>query len=276
MQNLLQLIVKHGVFLLFLFLEIFCLILIVNYNKSQNAIFVNSSNLFSGWALSKTDRIVKYINISEIADSLAMENARLRTALDKALYEPLIKGDTIVDSVYQQEYSFIPARVINNSVQLWDNKITLNRGSKHGIGKGMGIINDRGIVGIINNTTENYSQALSILHSQLRISATHQKSGRFGTLVWTDIDPYHILLKDVHMSANISVGDTIVTNRYSTVFPNNIMVGTIEEFEIERGTKIYRIVVKLNQNMSQLDYVYIIDYLNKEEQLEVEGTITDE
>jgi len=276
MQNLLQLIIRYGVFLVFLLLEIICLRLVVSYNKSQKEIYLNSSKLLSAWVYQKTDKVVSYINISAKADSLAIENARLRTALDKAKYERLGSIDSIFDSENQQEYTYLPAKVINNSVQLWDNKLTLNRGSSHGVNRGMGIINDKGIVGIINNTSTNFSQALSLLHSQLRISATHKKSGHFGTLVWTENDPQFITLRDIHISAEVAIGDTIVTNRYSSVFPNGLLVGTIDDFVVERGTKIYKIKVKISQNLSKLDYVYIVNYLNKEEQIEVESPAENE
>jgi len=271
MQNLIQLIIRYGVFLVFLLLEIICLRLVISYNKSQKEIYLNSSKLFSSWIYEKTDRVVSYVRIADKADSLALENARLRTALDRARYQNLGGIDSIFDLESHQEYTYLPAKIINNSVSLWDNKMTLNRGSAHGIKKGMGIINENGIVGIVNNTSTNFSQALSILHSQLRISATHKKSGHFGTLVWSEINPQYITLRDIHVSADISEGDTIVTNRFSSVFPNGIMVGTIDEFNVERGTKIYKIKVKLSQNLSQLDYVYIINYLYKDEQLEVES-----
>ena len=271
MQNLFQLILRYGVFLVFLFLQIIGLVLVVKYNKSQREIFINSSNLVSGWMNNKAQHVIQYIRIGDIADSLAAENARLRTDLELLRSKSSLRRDTIRDSIYKQEYAFISAKVVNNSTQVWENKITINKGESHGISKGMGIINDKGIVGVVHNTSANFAQALSILHSQLRISASHKKSGHFGTLVWSSINPEIIILKDIHVSSEVQLGDTIVTNRYSSIFPEGIMVGTIQDFTIERGTKIYRIEVKLNQDMSKLDHVYVVNYLFKEEQVQVES-----
>jgi rod shape-determining protein MreC len=270
MQNLFLIIARYGVFLLFLILQIINLNLIVRYNNAQREIFINSSNIISGWMMERTDNLVKYGRLAEEADSLAIENARLRAALDKVTYEPLNRPDTIKDTSYQQEYRYIPARVVNNSISFWDNKLTLNRGYSHGVKKGMGVINDKGIVGIIHHTSDRFSQAYSILHGQMRISATHKKSGQFGTLVWRNEDPLHITLRDVPKYADVIRGDTIVTNRFSSIFPDGLFIGTVDTFNIERGTNFYNIRVRLSHDLSKVNHVYVIDYLNKADQLAAE------
>ncbi len=270
MQNLLQLIARYGAFILFILLEILCLYLIVNFNRSQREIYLNSSGLFSAWITRQTDQVSRFWNLSEVADSLARDNARLRADLDKALYTPLSARDTIRDTSYRQEYHYVACRIINNSIHLWDNKFTLDCGSRDGVRKGMGVISDDGVVGVIQNVSEHFSQGVSILNGQVRISATHARSGQFGTMVWRGSDPRYISLRDVPKYAEIDRGDTIVTNRYSAIFPDGIPIGQIDTFWVERGTNFYNMEVRLNNDVSKLRYVYVVDYLFKEEQLEVE------
>lgn len=272
MQNLILFIARYGVFLTFLLLQVISLTLVVKYNNTQQVIFINSSNIATGWLTNKADEVASFFNIRKVADSLSLENAKLRTALDKALYSHS-KGRKLVpnDSIVDNEYSYLSAKVINNSVQLWDNKITLNKGSKHGIEKGMGVINDKGIVGIVTKTSKNFSQAYSILNALIRVSASHVKSGQFGTMVYQTLDPRFVTLLDLPKYADVAIGDTIVTNRFSSVFPDGILVGTVEEFEVEEGTNFYNIKVRLNQDLSKVDFVYVVNYLNKNEQLELES-----
>ncbi len=271
MQNLLIFISRYGVFLTFLFLQTICLTLIVKYNNSQRAIFINSSNLATGWMVNKTDQIYGFFNIRTVADSLSYDNARLRTALEKSYVKPLTTSEEITSATEDSEYNYMPARVINNSVQLWDNKITLNKGQRDGVERGMGVINERGIVGIIVNTSDRFSQAYSVLNTQVRVSVSHEKSGQFGTLVYQRVDPRYMTLVDLPKYAEVSIGDTIVTNRFSSVFPDGVVVGTIADYAVEDGTNFYNIKVRLSHDMGRLDYVYIIDYINKKEQLELEG-----
>lgn len=276
MQNLLQLFARYGSFIIFVILEVICLYLIVNYNKQQREIFLNSSSILTGWITDKTDQFTRFWNLSQISDSLAMDNARLRTLLDKATYENLPQADKIIDTIYLQEYEYIPARVVGNSIILWDNHLTINKGTKHGIRKGMGLITERGVVGIVSNVTENFAQCVSILNGKVRISATHKKSGQFGTLLWKGEDPRKITLKDVPKYAEIEKGDSIVTNRFSSIFPDGIPVGTIDTFWVERGTNFYNIELSMTEDLSKIRYVYVINYLLKNQQLEAEGKESNE
>jgi len=270
MQNLLIFLSRNGVLLLFILLELICLQIIVRYNKSQREIFLNSSSILSGWVYNNTDKVLSFWNLQKEVDSLSIENARMRTMLDKALYEFDLRKDTIFDSIYRQEYRYIPARVINNSVNLPDNKLTINKGRKDGVQPGMGLITGQGIIGIIVNTSNHFAQALSLLNSQIRVSATHKNSGQFGTLMWENSNISKISLKDVPKFANVNHGDTIITNRYSTIFPEGIPIGIIDTFWIESGTSFYHIEIDLFVNFGNLKQVYVVDYLFKEEQQQIQ------
>jgi rod shape-determining protein MreC len=270
MENLIIFLTRYRVILVFILLELFCLNLVIRYNKNQQEIFVNSAQLFSGWMFEKSQIVGDYFQLQSLADSLANDNARLRTLLDKYSFDFNLKRDTILDSVYRQEYQYIPAKVVNNLITLWDNTLTLNRGSNHGIRPGMGVISDKGIVGIIQTVSPHFSQAISLLNSNIRVSASHQNSGQFGTLYWDGRNSRKISLKDVPKYAKVAVKDTIITNRYSAIFPEGIGIGTIDTFWVERGTNFYYIEIGLFQDFSKLNSVYVVDYLYKEEQLSVE------
>lgn len=270
MQNLLIFLSRNGVLILFILLELISLHLIVRYNNNQREIFLNSSSMFSGWVFNNTDKVLRFWNLQVEVDSLSIENARMRTTLDKALFEFDQKRDTVFDSIYRQEYRYIPARVINNSVNLPDNKLTINKGKNDGLKTGMGIITGQGIVGIIVNTSNNFAQALSLLNSQIRVSATHKNSGQFGTLMWENSDISKITLKDVPKFANVVKGDTIITNRYSSIFPEGIPIGVIDTFWIESGTSFYNIDIDLFINFGNLRQVHVVDYLFKDEQQQMQ------
>lgn len=273
MQNLILFITRNRVIIVFLLLEILCLHLIVSFNKNQRDIFINSSNLFTGWFYEKGNDVREFVSLKDLADSLATENARLRTQLDKYTFDTYYPSDTIKDTMYLQEYSYLPAKIINNSITNWDNKITLNKGSIDGIKTGMGIISNRGIVGIVQRTSKHFSQGISLLNSGIRISATHKNSGQFGTLYWDGRDSKYLSLKDVPKYAKVAVGDSIISNRYSAIFPEGLPIGVIDTFWVESGTNFYHIELELSINFSKLDRVYVVDYLFKQEQESLETGI---
>jgi rod shape-determining protein MreC len=270
MQNLIIFITRNRVIIVFLLLEIICLHLIVRFNKNQRDIFINSSNLFTGWVYEKGNNVREFIHLKDLVDSLATENARLRTQLDKYTFDNYQPSDTIKDNIYLQEYRYLPAKVINNSITYWDNKITLNKGSVDGIKPGMGIISNKGIVGIVQRTSKHFSQGMSLLNSNLRISATHKNSGQFGTLYWDGRDSKSLSLKDVPKYAKVVVGDSILSNRYSAIFPEGLPIGIIDTFWVESGTNFYHIELELLIDFSVLDRVYVVDYLFKQEQESLE------
>jgi rod shape-determining protein MreC len=270
MQNLIIFLSRHRVVLLFILLEIIAVNLIIQYNKNQQAIFINSSNLLTGWIFEQSQQVEDFFYLKELSDSLAIENARLRTQLDKFMYEFNQVKDSIQDTVYRQEFTYVPAKVVKNSLVFWDNTLTINKGSLDGIKPGMGIMTEKGIIGIVQKVSDHFASAISLLHSRVRISASHKPSGQFGTLFWKGTDPQHISVRDLPKYAPITKGDTMVTNNYSAIFPSGIPIGVIDTFWVERGTNYYFIQVDLFEDFGRLDRVYVVDYLFKDERKEVE------
>ena len=262
MNNLLLFVIRYSSFLLFLLLEMIALYLIVNYNQEQRSIFINSSSIISGRLYTMADKAYEYDNLQTIADSLAAENAKLKTELYnlERTFDHLPDDQQPLDSCLLEPYRIIPARVINNSINLRNNHFTLDRGAEDGIRKGMGVISPHGIAGIIDEVGVKYSTAISILHSAARVSASIRRNGYFGSLVWKEIDPSHMILEAIPRQADIQIGDTIVTSGYSFIYPKGIFIGTVQRFWTEGGSNYYTIEVKLQEDIARLDRVYVVEY----------------
>lgn len=262
MNNLLLFVIRYSAFLLFLLLEIISLVLIVRYNNDQRAIFLNSSSIISGKLYNAADKAYEYNNLRSIADSLASENARLRSQVFnlQRTFDHLPGVEQPLDSCLLEPYTIIPARVINNSIDQRNNHFTIDRGARDGIRSGMGVISQKGIAGIIDHVGEQYSTAISILHSAARVSASIKRNNYFGSLVWREIDPAHMILEAVPRQAEIYIGDTIVTSGYSFIYPGGLFIGTVDRFWTEGGSNYYTIRVKLHEEIARLDRVYVVEY----------------
>jgi len=276
MRNLILLFVKYGNIFLFIFLELICLTLVARYNTAQHEIFVNSANIFSGKIYGSVDGLKQYFKLSAVSDSLAKENARLRKILYNSDIDKIAKRDSMLSLDSSLQYSYITAKVINNSINLNNNKITIDKGSNSGIKKRMGVINAYGAVGIIKEVNDNFAVILSILHRNVKISAAVKNKGYFGSLQWTGNDPTELELDDISRHANIGIGDTIVTSGYSAKFPPNHTLGIIDTFWLESGNDSYAIKVKLNNDISNLQYVYVVDNLLAKKQGEIEEATVNE
>jgi len=167
MQNIIRLFAKYGTQITFVLLQILCFTIIVKYNQTQKAIFVNSSNLYAAKLDSRLGKWQSYLSLQEVNDSLAGHNAALLE-----MYINRSPGDPVFEDTSTIQYRLIPANVTNNTYHLRNNHITLDKGSADKIERDMGVISEDGIVGIVRNTSENFAHVVSILNIQTRISGT--------------------------------------------------------------------------------------------------------
>jgi len=266
MRNLIAFFVRYHAFLLFIILQVISFNLIVSYNKNQRSAYLSSASSFGGFLLKKKQKIKDYFDLKDQNGILLAENKRIReqlfdlTILNKSKLENIAINDT-VDT--QQRYVLIPSRVINNSTALANNFITIDGGKEKGVLKGAGVIGDQGVVGVVNKVTNDFSTIISILNGEFKISATIEENGFFGNLEWDVKSPNHMVLSAVAKHAHIEKGYRVVTNGFSSKFPEGIFIGTIDEFSVEDGSNFYNIKIKLTNEMGNLKHVYVVDDLMK-------------
>lgn len=275
MRNLVLLFLRFGHFILFVLLEIFCLYLIVNYNRKQRDIWANSSNIFWGYSSEKWNDATNYLSLQDKNDELALENAKLKEKLINYELRPIVEKDTLNSA--NKQYELISARIARNTTDRPNNYLTINKGTKDGIRKDMGVISKNGIVGITRYVGNDYTTINSILHRRSSISAIiKQTTGAFGGLRWIGTNPQIVNLTAIPKHIKVTVGDTIVTSGYSAHFPPGLMIGTVEATELPSGNNFHEIKVRLSNDFSTLRYVQVIDNLKQAQQLELERETREE
>ena len=266
---------RYGTILLFLVLESYALYMVARYNKKQNEIYQSSANLVVGVIYDNFSTVRKYFSMQAVADSLAKENADLKTRLEASKYIavqqrgtvrfPLdtstIRPDTSQKKDVEQQFTYIAAEVIKNSIVQDENYLTINRGSNQGIRAGMGVISPDGVVGIVRNVTPHFSQVMSVLNKRMSLSAMIKRNRYFGSLKWNGGNPKIVTLESVPKHAEVAKGDTIITSGFSEMFPGEIQIGKVVDFSIKNGTNFYSIDVELWTDMSNIRYVYVVDNL---------------
>jgi rod shape-determining protein MreC len=219
------------------------------YHRSK---FLNSSNQITGSIYGTFHGITQYFNLKKENQLLLEENSRLKmVAFSQENFVP-------VDSLLEYKYDLYPSLVYKNSYALPNNYLTLNKGQNDSIKEDYGVITSKGIVGIIDATSKNYSRVLSILNTNSRVNVKLKKTNYFGILSWDGKSPEITQLKDVQDLVKLSIGDTIVTSGYSSTFPPNIPVGSIDSYRLNDTEDLYIIDVKLFNDMRNLEHVYII------------------
>jgi len=266
MRSLIRYLIKNHAFVLFLLLEIFALTMVVNFNSFQKATYLNSANRVTGKIYDTYQSVTGYFGLTKINAELAAENARLRSLLENRPGVSLFSDSLAVDQMRNDSvYRFIPAQIINNSVNRPFNYLTLNKGSRHGIKPDMGIISAKGIVGVVGQVSESYAMGLSVLNQRWSISAKLKKNAYYGSLIWDGTDYQMAGLTEIPLHVDIAVGDTVVTSGYSSIFPEGILVGTINSFSKPEGENYYRIDVKLSVDFKSVSYVEVVEIKSRSE-----------
>lgn len=269
MRGLLWLLKKYYYVLVFIFLEAIALVLLGKHNAYQQSYIVHANREISGRIYKRAEAAREYLHLRKTNELLAEENTRLRNELDRL--SP-VTADSSFLSIVPREYDHIQARVVNASWFKQFNYLTIDKGSKQGISRDMAVIGDEGIVGIVLESSANFSTVIPVINRDFRLSVKVKKNNFNGILQWEGRDHREAALNEIPFHAEISLGDTIVTSGYSAIFPQGIFVGTIKEFEIKEGN-FYRIKVALGTNYQQLFHVNVIKNFSQEEQHELESKL---
>ncbi|MCK5823572.1 MAG: rod shape-determining protein MreC [Bacteroidales bacterium] len=272
MRTLIKFLLKYYYFILFLAFEFFSVFLVIENNNYQKSSFLNSSNFISGNIYKRISNFTSYLDLKQKNEKLSTENTQLYNSLKASYKSNKISLLEIYDSTYFQQYITTSAHVINNSVNRQNNYLTIDKGKKQGVSKEMAVISPTGIVGIVKNVSNNYASIISILNTNVHISAMIKKNEYFGSLIWDGKNYRETTLKDIPNHVNINIGDTIITSGYSSIFPKGKLIGTISDFKHEKGGNFYLITVKLSTDFKKLSYVYVVGNLLKQEQKDLEKT----
>ncbi len=266
MQQIINFILRYKNTLLYVFLLFIALTITIQSHSYHKSKFFNSANSLSGNIYQTSFNISSYFNLNQENKRLLEENLRLRNILFNQ-NKPL---DTVItDSTVN--YTIISTQIIKNSYAKPMNYITINKGSKQGIAQDMGVINAKGILGIVENTSTSFATVQSILNTKSNINAKIKNTDYFGSLIWNTEDANTVQLTDVPRLVKLHVGDTIVTGAMSSIFPENIPIGTIKEFDLNSSKSYYKIDIRLFNNMTNLKNAYIIKNIKREEILELES-----
>jgi rod shape-determining protein MreC len=275
MKTLLNFLYRNNFFFVFLFLEFICFFIMIKNNGYQGSSLLNSSNKISAKVYEVESSVKEYLLLKDENERLAKMNTFLLNRIKLGYAAIPLKSYKKNDTLYKQEYEFMSGKVINSSVNKRNNYLTLNVGEAQGVTHDMAVITSDGIIGIIKDVSENFSSAMSILHKDVRVNCQLKKDGTYGPLIWDGSDYRFSNLTDIPTHAKIKKGDTVITSSLSSIFPEGIMVGTVENFEQRTNETYYTVKVKLSADLKKVNHVSIIKYNYKTERdsLEIKSQV---
>jgi len=273
MRNLLAFISRYQFLFFFLIFLVISFILIYNNNYYQRSKIISTTGGLTGRFNQYYDNFTGFFELKKSNDDLSRENARLRSLLK-------IRTKAIPDSLVTFESGltvrYISAKMISNSVQFRNNYFMLDKGWRSGIKKDMGVVTMDGVVGIIIDVSENYSSGISVLHKDFRISGRIKKNDQLVNISW---DGWNYRLGDIsHIPTHVNLfpGDTILTSGNSQIFPEGLMVGTVEYVEDEMENLFKKGKVRFSIDYNQVIYVFVVENSSREEILRLKTSTPDE
>jgi rod shape-determining protein MreC len=268
MQQIILFLIKNKTGLVFIMLMTVALGLTFQAHTYHNSKLVSSANFIAGNVLGTSENIYQYFDLKTQNEILFEENEALR----KQLLNLTPAEDTLkagLEFMTDTLYKIRKANVVSNYYDKIDNFLLIEGGAKDSIKEDLGVISSKGIIGIVQNVSQRFSRVISILNTNTSINAKLKKTYHFGTLTWDGKDPNILSLVDVPRSAPVKKGDTITTGGRSLVFPENVPIGIISDFELDENIGYYSISVKLFNDMTNLKHVYVIENTRKEEAYEL-------
>lgn len=273
MQQIINSILRNKNVLVFLLLLSFGVSLTISNDSFRKSKLFSLNQQITGSFFELSNQIKTYFHLQKSNASLRNENEFLRNQLasfEKKQHEGYYTNQK--DSLYM----FQTSQVISNSFSLQNNYLLLNSGENQGVRPEMGVASDKGILGIVNYTSSGYASVISLLNSKTKVNAKLLHTDHFGSLEWDGKNPNIMKLVDIPKIAPVKEGDTIVTGGNSFIFPAGMPIGQIKKIHIPDIQNYYEIDVKLFNDMTNLNDVYIIEHLDRDEVLTLQKNNLDE
>lgn len=276
MQYILAFIWKYKFFFLFLVLEALSITLLAKRSYFQKSVITNVTDSMTGSILGTYSNITGYFKLKEENERLSIENAVLWEKIKSGQVTTDTTTYFLDDTLNRQSYEYMVAKVISNSTNHRNNYIMLNKGRKHGITPDMAVINPQGIIGTVVSVSENFSWVMSVLNKNSKVSGKLNRLSQMGSVMWSGINPRTGSLMDIPVHVKVKKGDTITSSGYSYIFPEGIMIGTVESVSEREGEHFHDIEFVWSADLNSLTYVYVVKNLFREEQVELSKNVIDE
>jgi rod shape-determining protein MreC len=279
MKKLIDFFKRFQIFLLFAALQFIALsnyFTSLSFPRSQ---YLTTANTVAGSLWAVQYNFMKFVRLEETNDQLVKANKNLMEKQPESFVRLSSQTFTIEDTLYRQQYTYLPGTVINSTYAKENNFLTLNMGSTLGIEKGMGVFNELGVVGIVHSVSKHFSIVKSLLSQNINIDVKIEKEEAiengeaFGLMKWETHDPRIANINGISNDLTIDTNLSVVTRGGGGIFPRGIPVGVISTFYNVEGKPLWDVQVKLAVDFRSIQKVYVIKNLLKDEQLNLESLI---
>ena len=191
------------------------------------------------------------------------------TTENRALNERIAELSAQLEDVeYTEEYAvtesedhrfkYRAARVVSMTTNRPQNHIVLDRGSLDGVAKDMGVVTPNNeLVGYVLSCTEHYSIVQSMLNTEFNTGGCLVDNGNVCVIGWDGSSKYRVQAMDLSVYSEPHEGMAVEVR--SERLPEGVLIGHIEDFELNNTQTAYRATIAVAAKMSMLNNVLIVE-----------------
>jgi rod shape-determining protein MreC len=261
MQTLFAFLRKHHFLTLFLILELVAFSMLIHSYSYQRTLSFNAASDLSGGLFNVLSNTTNYLRLQAQNEQLLEENTKLHNRLANCVSVAdtnEMPGDTV--------FRYFSAHVIRNTTHASNNFMMLDKGRLQGVEKEMGVISDHGVAGIVIGVSDHYALVMSLMNDNAKISARIKKNQQLANVIWEPDYPKQGKLIDIPVHLQLLQGDTVVTSGNSFIFPAGLVIGFIESYSPNEKKGLNTAQLRFATDFNQLNHVYLIKNLRKQEE----------
>ena len=165
------------------------------------------------------------------------------------------------------KYPLIPALTVSKSLTIAQGTITLNAGSDDGVKPGMPVINEKGLVGVIYATSNNYSIARTLRNFELKLVVKNERSRVDGILKWNGED---LVIVNVPKTYDIEPGDRVICSELSSIVSLPIPVGVVVGLQDVQTGIFNSVKIKSYADFSRIENVFVVGVIESKQKNDLE------
>lgn len=230
----------------------------------------NFRNNWDGWTAVFSDKrhLQQRVKLLEAENSqLFMENQSLQEYKQESFR---LRKMLDFDNANRENYDLLPAHLIARSPNNWYECITIDRGSRQGVEKGMPVISPGGLVGRVGSVSENSAQVSLITDREMAVGAIIQKTRETNGIVEGLGDSNQLRMINIPYYSKIKEDDRIISSGLSATYPPGINIGTVIEITREPNGLLLVAMIKPTVDFNKLEEVFVITGYHPVEGFEVE------
>lgn len=212
------------------------------------------------------ERLRNYFSLEKTNEILAQQNFELSQKVRR--YENLLslqeRTDALESLGSRDIFDYSTARIVQMTTNTQHNCFVIDKGYEDGIVANSGVVTDNGVVGIIDAVDKHFSYGLTLMNSNVSVSARVGRNGIVVPMKWDGLHSGKAVLKDISVHLDIAPGDTVWTSGMSLFFPPDIPLGVTGDSRMVFGSTS-EVDVSLFQDFSALKFVTVVTNVHLDE-----------